>query len=162
VPELDPKSPEAPIFTATITPHRSLSRRGLALLMGFVGAVGLVVSIPFYLLGAWPIAGFMGLDIVLIYLAFRYHNATARAYEEIVLTRLQLLFRAVNWRGAAREYRFNPRWTRLEREDHPEFGPERLTLVQGRARVEIAACLGREERTDFAEHLQRALHESRR
>jgi uncharacterized membrane protein len=158
----DPIPLEDPIFTALITPHRSLSRRGLTLVMGFVGAVGLAVSVPFYLLGAWPVVGFMGLDVVLIYLAFRYNNQTARAYEEIVLTRIQLLFRKVSWRGKAEEFRFNPLWTRLERQDHPELGIEGLALVQGRARVEIASCLGREERADFADHFARALAESRR
>lgn len=161
--ESDPKSRlETPIFTATLHPHRSLSKRGLVVLMGFVGLVGLAISIPFWLLGAWPIAGFMGLDVALIYLAFRYHNASARAYEQIFLSRIELLVRAVSWRGAIREARFNPLWTRLEKQEHPEFGIEKLALVQGRARVEIAACLGREERADFAEAFSRALTESKR
>jgi len=153
---------EPPVFTARITPHRSLSQRGLALLLGFIGAVGLVTSIPFYLVGAWPVLGFMGLDILLVYLAFRYHNATARAYEEVFLSRIALLVRAVNWRGQSREATFNPLWVRLEREEHPEFGNEGLTLVQGRQRVELAQCLGREERGDFADALQSALHQARR
>lgn len=158
----DPKSLDEPIFTATITPHRSLSRGGLGLLMGFVGAVGLATAIPFYLMGAWPIVGFMGVDVALIYLAFRYNNATARAYEQVMLSRLELVVRAVSWRGQAREHRFNPLWTRLERADHPEYGIESLAVVQGRARLEVASCLGREERADFADHFSRALAESRR
>lgn len=153
---------EAPLFEATLHPHRSLTRNGLAWVMGFVGLVGLAVSIPFLLLGAWPIAGFMGLDVALIYFAFRYHNATARAYEQIVLSQIDLLFRSVSWRGIVREVRFNPLWTRLEKEEHPEFGIERLALVQGRSRVEIASMLGREERAAFAADFQRALAESRR
>lgn len=161
--EIDPNSSlDAPIFTATLQPHRSLSPSGLRVLLVFVGFVGLAVSIPFLLIGAWPIAGFMGLDVALIYLAFRSNNASARAYEQIFLSRVELLFRSVSWRGTIREARFNPFWTRLEREDHPEFGLEKLALVQGRARVEIAACLGREERADFASVFQRALVESKR
>lgn len=161
--EIDPNSWIAdPIFTATLHPHRSLSKQGLVVLMAFVGIVSLAVSLPFYLLGAWPVAGFMGLDVALIYLAFRYNNAAAGSYEQIVLSRLELLFRSVNWRGVAREARFNPLWTRLEKEEHPEFGIERLALVQGRARVEIAGCLGREARADFAEAFQRALADAKR
>lgn len=151
-----------PLFTATLQPHRSLSPFGLGLLMAFVGLVGLAVAIPFYLIGAWPIAGFMGLDVLLIYAAFRTNNRAARAYEQIFLTRIELLFRSVSWHGRMREFSFNPLWTRLEREDHPEFGLERLALVQGGARVEIAGCLGREERADFAEAFQHALAESKR
>ena len=156
-----PEADEA-VFTATITPHRSLSPRGLACLMAFFGVVGLCVSIPFYLMGAWPIVGFMGLDIVLIYAAFRYHNATARSYEQIFLSRITLLIRAVSWRGQVRERRFNPLWSRLEREDHPEFGLEKLEIVEGRARVQIAQALGREERAAFARALQNGLREAKR
>lgn len=153
---------DTPIFTATLQPHRSLSPFGLSLLLGFVGVTGLAVSIPFYLMGAWPIVGFMGLDVALIYAAFRYNNAEARAYEQVFLSRIELLFRSVNWRGVICEARFNPHWTRLEKEEHPEFGLEKLSIVQGRAKIEVGACLGREERADFAEAFQRALSESKR
>jgi uncharacterized membrane protein len=113
-------------------------------------------------MGAWPVVGFLGLDLVLIYAAFRYHNATARAYERIVLSRIELMFRSVSWRGAVKERRFNPAWVRLERQEHPEFGTEKLELVQGQQRVEIAAQLGREERGDFAAHFQNALTTAKR
>lgn len=166
----NPNSPEsskavdiaAPVFEALLTPHRSLSRRGLALLFSFFILVGLATSIPFFLLGAWPVLGFMGLEIGLVYVSFRYHNATARAYEEIILSRLELLFRSVSWRGQIREARFNPAWTRLERDVHPEFGIEKLEIVQGRQRVEVAASLGREARGEFADAFQRALSDARR
>lgn len=164
MPESNPNSlmPDAPVFTATITPHRSLSARGFSLLMAFVGVAGLAVSIPFYLMGAWPVLGFMGLDIALIYLAFRYHYASARAYEQIILTKLELLFRAVSWRGRVREVRFNALWTRIEREEHPEFGTERVTIVQGSQREDVATCLGRAERGDFADAFEQALAKARR
>lgn len=150
------------VFSATLRPHRSLSDRGLAYVLGFTGLVGLAVSIPFFLLGAWPVVGFMGLDVALIYFAFRANNRAARACEEILLTRFDLVVRAVSPKGRTDERRFNPHWTRLEREEHPEFGTEKLALVQGRARMEIARFLGREQRGDFADAFQRALREARR
>ena len=164
MPESNPNSPalETPVFTATIVPHRSLSAKGFSLLMGFVGVIGLATSIPFYLMGAWPVLGFMGLDIILIYIAFRASYASARAYEQIILTRLELLFRVVSWRGHQREVRFNALWTRIEREEHPEFGTERVTIVQGRQREDVAACLGRAERGDFADAFEQALASAKR
>jgi uncharacterized membrane protein len=153
---------ESPVFDAVITPHRSLSPRGLFWLMAFLLCVTTVVSVPFYILGAWPVLGFFGLDILLIYIAFRYHNATARAYERIVLSRIELLLHSVSWRGVVRERRFNPAWTRIERDEHPEFGTEKIEIVQGRERVEIAAALGREERGAFADAFQQALATAKR
>jgi uncharacterized membrane protein len=155
--EANPKSRDEPVFDAMITPHRSLSRQGLVWLMAFFIGVTTAISIPFYLMGAWPVVGFLGLDLVLIYAAFRYHNATARAYERIVITRIELLFRSVSWRGKVRERQFNTAWARLERDEHPEFGTEKLEIVQGKSRVEIASELGREERAEFAQAFQRAL-----
>ncbi len=153
---------ESPVFDAVITPQRSLSPRGLFWLMAFLLFVTTAMSIPFYLLGAWPVVGFLGLDILLIYIAFRYHNATARAYEQVVLSRIELLLRSVSWRGVVRERRFNPAWTRIERDEHPEFGTEKIEIVQGRERVEVAAALGREERGEFADAFQKALATAKR
>lgn len=159
----DPNSaPDAPLFTAMLRPHRSLSSAGLNWVMGFVCLVGLAVSIPFFLLGAWPVIGFMGLDIGLIYLAFRANNAAARAYEQVFVSRVLLLVRVASPRGDIREKRFNPLWTKLEREEHPEFGTERLAFRQGRDEMEIARFLGRDERATLAANLQRALAEARR
>jgi uncharacterized membrane protein len=158
----NPKSEDDPVFDVVITPNRSLSGRGLFWLMAFLLFVTTAMSVPFYLMGAWPVVGFLGLDLLLIYAAFRYHNATARAYERIVLSKIELMFRSVSWRGAVRERRFNPAWVRLERQEHPEFGTEKLELVQGKARVEIAAELGREERGEFAAYFQNALTIARR
>lgn len=163
--EGNPKSVEdieKPVFTAHITPHRSLSARGLAWLMGLLAALITMLSIPFYLMGAWPVVGFLGIDIILIYLAFRYHNATARAYEQVVLSRIELIIRKVSWRGRVAERRFNTPWARIEREEHPDFGTERVEIVQGRARVEVASALGREERGAFADAFQQALSSAKR
>lgn len=161
-PKSDELALEAPVFDAVITPQRSLSGRGLALLMGFLVVVSIGVSVPFYLLGAWPVLGFFGLDIALVYGAFRYHNATARAYERIVMSRIELLFRSVSWRGTVRESRFNPAWVRIERAEHPEFGTERVEIVQGKRRLEVASALGREERGAFADAFQKALASAKR
>ncbi|MCA0400037.1 MAG: DUF2244 domain-containing protein [Proteobacteria bacterium] len=160
--EFDPKSADIPFFSARLVAHRSLTPRGLAFVMGFVGAIGLAVSIPFFLMGAWPVAGFMGLDVALIYLAFRANNRAASAYEEILLSPVLLLVRSVSAKGALREMRFNPLWARLEREDHPEYGIERLALREGRRQVEIGACLGRAHRADLADALKKALGEAKR
>jgi uncharacterized membrane protein len=153
---------DAVVFHATLHPHRSLTRGGRALLFGFVALVSLLVSVPFYILGAWPVAGFFGLDVVLLWLAFRISNARARAYEELFLTHVELLVRRVSHLGSSREWRFNPNWVRVSREDHAEFGTQRVLLVEGRRSVEMAAFLGAEEKADFAGALQAAIAEARK
>jgi uncharacterized membrane protein len=153
---------EQVVFRARLTPHRSLGRRGTIILFACIFGVTILVSIPFYILGALPIVGFFGLDVILLWIAFRVSNARARAHEEIVLTHIELLFRRMTWRGRLSEWRFNPLWVKLDRQDHAEFGTQRLALVEGGRRVEMGAFLGAHEKEDFAGALKAALAEARK
>lgn len=154
--------PETVLFSATLHPHRSLSRTGLVLVMGFVGIASLISAIPFVIMGAWPIGGFFGLDFALLYICFRVNNARARAYEEVLLNRIELLIRKVCWRGRKVERRFNPFWVRLKTEEDEDYGMMRLAVVQRSEEIEIGACLAPFERADFAKSFGGALAEARR
>ncbi len=157
-----PRGDEAPILVVRLTPHRSLDPAGVRILMGATLAVSALFSLPFYLMGAWPIVGFLGLDVALLYFAFRANFRAARAYEDYHLTYFELMFARVSARGARREWRFNPTWVRLERIDHEEFGPQRLSLLSRGRRWEIARFLGPDQKAEFATTLTQALAEARR
>lgn len=158
----EPTSYDAVIFNRRITPHRSLDAAAFRRLMMVLCACCGLSSLPFVLLGAWPVAGFMGLDVLVLYLAFAANFRSARAYEDIALTPLELRLAKVSARGGRREWRFDPLFTRLEREEIEEFGVTRIDLVSRDRRVEIAGFLGPEARTDLARDLNRALARARR
>lgn len=160
MPESDPV--EAILFAARLHPHRSFSRAQVRVLLTLVGAVSFAATLPFVIMGAWPVAGFMGLDVLAIYLAFKASFRAARAYEDVRVTPLELLLAKVSPRGRRAEWRFNPSWVRLERQQHEEFGLQRLDLVSRGRRVEVAGFLGPEEKANFAGQLSRALAEARR
>ena len=61
---------QRPVFDATITPHRSLGQNGFRIVMTLVCLASVISSLPFVLLGAWPVAGFFGLDFLGLYIAF--------------------------------------------------------------------------------------------
>ncbi len=153
---------ETTIFDARIAPYRSLSPAGFRKLLLCVALGGAFFSLPFYLVGAWPVVGFVGLDVALVYFAFRANYRAARAYERIRLTYLEFLLQRVSARGRQREWRFNPMWVKLEREDHEEFGLLGLTLISRGRRWAIGDFLGAEQRNDFALRLARALGEAKR
>jgi uncharacterized membrane protein len=155
-------APEPAIFSAVITPHRSLGSTGFLVLMLAIGGLSFVSGMVFLLLGAWPVFGFLGLDVVLIYVAFRANFRAARAYEEVVVTSSELTLRKVNPRGRVRQWTLNPLWVRLERIVHDEFGIERLFLVSRGRRLSIASCLSPDEKADFAKALSSALGEAKR
>jgi uncharacterized membrane protein len=153
----DPK-----LFSAVITPHRSLTPRGFLILMLGLGGLSFVSGMAFVLMGAWPIFGFFGLDVLLVYFAFRANFRAARGYEVVTVTATELTVRKVNPRGAMREWTLNPLWVRLERIVHQEFGIERLFLVSGGRRLTIASALGPDEKASFARALSNALGEAKR
>src|SRR6516165_5961508 len=131
-------APEPAIFSAVVTPHRSLNRAGFLIVMAAVSAVSFVAGTVFLLMGAWPVFGFFGLDVLLVYWAFRANYRAAAAYEEVTVTPSELRVRKVSHRGRASEWSFNPLWVRLERDRHEEFGLQGLFLVSRGQRLQIA------------------------
>jgi uncharacterized membrane protein len=153
---------EPPIFSAVLTPHRSLTPTGFLIFMGVLGAMSFVSGMVFLIAGAWPVFGFFGLEVALVYWAFRANYRAARAYEEVTVTPSELLVRKVSHRGRVREWTLNPVWVRLDRIVHDEFGIERLFLVSHGRRLAIAGFLGPQEKASFAHALSAALGEARR
>jgi uncharacterized membrane protein len=153
---------EQPVFAAVIRPHRSLGRDGIRIVLTLFCIASVVASLPFVVLGFWPVAGFFGLDFLALYVAFRINRRQGESFEELVLTRIQLLFRRVTHRGEEREWRFNPLWTRLDREIDDEFGMQKLSLVSRGEQVVIARELSPPERESLAEEFGRALADVKR
>lgn len=153
---------EPTIFSAVIAPHRSLGRAGFLLLMAIFGGVSFVAGMVFLSAGAWPVFGFFGLDVALLYWAFRLNYRHAAAYEEVTMTPAALTVRKVSHRGRAREWMLNPLWVKLDKVVHEEFGIERLLLVSRGKRLAIASFLGPAEKASFAKELGRALNEAKR
>ncbi len=153
---------EPTIFSAVITPHRSLNNVGFLVLMIIFGAVSFFAGMFFLAEGAWPVFGFFALDVLLLYWAFRFNYRTADAYEEVMLTSSRLKVRKVSHRGRAREWELNPLWVRLEKVVQEEFGIERLLLVSRGKRLAVANFLGPHEKESFAKALGTALAEAKR
>jgi uncharacterized membrane protein len=161
-PPVDFEAPEPALFSAVVTPHRSLSHAGFLIVMAAVGGISFVAGTAFLLLGAWPVFGFFGLDVLLVYWAFRVNYRAAAAFEEVTITPSELRVRQVSHRGKASEWSFNPVWVRLEREGNEEFGLERLFLVSRGRRLPIASLLGPKEKESFAAALAAAINEAKR
>ncbi|QWG18464.1 DUF2244 domain-containing protein [Bradyrhizobium sediminis] len=150
------------LFSALLTPHRSLGRTGFLVLMIFLSVVSFATGLAFLLMGAWPVFGFLCLDVLVIWWAFRINFRRALASEEIRITPSELRLRRVSHRGHVVEWVFNPLWVQLDQKIHAEFGIERLYLVSRGRRVSIASFLGADEKASFAKALLAALQAARR
>ncbi len=157
----DPNS-EPTLFSAVMTPHRSLGEGGFVIMMLMVAGVSFIAGLAFLMAGAWPITGIFGLDAALIYWAFRANYRAARAYEQIVVTPTELTFRKVTAKGAMTEWRCNPLWVRLDRSVDEDFGVQELHLVSRGKAVPIAGFLSPDEKDSFGKALQAALAAAKR
>ncbi|MGH6859020.1 MAG: DUF2244 domain-containing protein [Phyllobacterium sp.] len=148
---------EEEIFRALLVPHRSLGSTGFLVLMGTLGLSSFITGLFFLSLGAWPVFGFFGLDVLLVYLAFRLNYRSGRAHEEVSVSRIALQIRQVAPSGRARLHEFNPFWTRFSVARHTEIGITSMRVEgQGKA-VHIGTFLNPDDRESFACAFQTAL-----
>jgi uncharacterized membrane protein len=160
--DFDPQMAQPELFSALLTPHRSLNSTGFLVLMAFLSAVSFAAGLAILLMGAWPVLGFFGLDVFAIYWAFRINFRHAKATEEIWVTPSELRVRRVSHRGRVVEFVLNPLWVQLDQKTHAEFGIEKLYLVSKGRRVSIGSFLGPDEKASFAKALLTALQAARR
>jgi uncharacterized membrane protein len=160
--DFEPRAPEPELFSALLTPYRSLNRTGFVVLMGFLSLVSFIAGVAFLMMGAWPVFGFFGLDVLVIYWAFKVNFRHAQAREEISVTPSELRVRRISHRGQVAEWVLNPLWVRLDQQVHQEYGVERLYLVSAGHHVSIGRFLGPDEKASFAKALNAALAAARR
>jgi len=153
---------EPTLFSALLTPHRSLGSVGFLVLMTIVAVVSFAGGVVFYIVGAWPVGGFFGLDAVLIYWAFRVNYRAAQAFEEVTVTPSVLRVRKVTHKGRVSEWSLNPVWTQIARETHEDFGVLNVFLVSRGRRLAVATFLGPAEKESFATALSAAIGEAKR
>jgi uncharacterized membrane protein len=129
--------------------------------MSCIAGFSFCAGLFFFLAGAWPVVGFLGLDLLALYLAFHVSYRRARMYETLRLTPEALEVTRVSPRGRRQSWRFQPHWLRVEIAKEPESDSP-LTLSSHGRQLEIGRFLSPAERLDLAQALRRALAELRR
>jgi uncharacterized membrane protein len=149
------------LYEAVLKPHRSLPPRGFTVLMLILAAVSSAVSIGFLMLGAWPVTPFFGLDVGLVYVAFRLSYRQARQREELRLSNDSLTVDRISIYGERRRWQFQPFWLRVRFEEQDEHTNRLVLTSHGRSLV-VGSFLGPEERRGVARGLTEALRQWRR
>lgn len=147
-------------FNAILTPHRSLSPFGFVVLMSLVSLVSFAVGFFFFMLGAWPVLGFFGLDVLLIYFAFKLNYRAGLAYEKVELSPDLLKLTQVDPAGREKSFDFNPYWVRVGlREEHD--GRTIMWLASHGREMVFGHFLTDDERREFVDVLGEALMAAR-
>lgn len=154
--------PAVPVlFDVVLRPNRSLGRPGFIAVMAGVVVVSVGLGTFFLLQGAWPVFGFFGLDILLLYLAFRLSYRSGRLRETITVTADEVVVRRIAPNGRTTEWRFNPYWLRVALDDPVEHESQ-ITLTSHGRSVVIGPFLAPEERASLVRALREALGEANR
>ena len=149
-------APPPALFDAVLFPHRSLTALGFWLVMGAFTAVSAVVGVAFLVTGAWPVFGFFGLDVLLLYGAFRLSYDSGRVYETLRLAEGTLTVERVTPRGRSSMWTFQPSFVRVEIDEPPEHHSQLTLSSHGRSLV-IGSFLPPHERAEVAAALRSAL-----
>lgn len=147
-------------FRAVLTPHRSLSPRGFLILMLAVSAVSFVAGLAFALMGAWPVFGFFGLDVGLIYLAFRFNYRSGRLYETVEVSPSTLTIQRVHPSGKTEAFEFPSYWARVVL-SHGHDGLTSLRVGSHGREVRFGDFLTDEERSSLADEMRAAIRTAR-
>lgn len=148
---------EAPLLMdAVLCPHRSLSAKAFKYMLIAVIVVNVVIALFFWVQGAFPVAGFLGLDVLALWLAFRLNYRSGRAAEYVRIAPGKVHIAAVDSVGVATHWVLNPVWARVARDG-------RGVLIREReGQMRLGAFLSPKECDSFAEALSLALHKAKR
>ena len=157
-----PPVPDGPIYMdAELRPNRSLSMNGFQIVMIVMAAASFAVGCLFLSIGAWPVIGFFGLDVLLLWLAFRAsYRAGARERELVRVTAARVDVARADARGRTRWWTASPYFARVEVVEAEDAHPE-ISLRAGPDRLPLAVCLSPHERLGFAKALDTALASAR-
>tara|TARA_Y100001936_G_scaffold253324_1_gene317317 strand:+ start:1989 stop:2507 length:519 start_codon:yes stop_codon:yes gene_type:complete len=150
------KSPPI-IFDAILKPYASLSSYGFLTFMLILITVSCSIGIAFAILGAWPVLGFFGLEIFIIYQAFKYNYRDSKRIENIKLTDNDIVIESVNYKGESRIFELQTYWIKVDyRLSKTTRCGELILRSHGKA-IEIGRFLTTREKKSLAIRLEREL-----
>jgi uncharacterized membrane protein len=145
-----------PFFERVLLPHRSLPHRSFHVMMSILGLASLAVGIGFVSIGAWPVSGFFGLDVALIYLAFRLNYRRARRSEILRLAGDAFIVERINVCGNRQVWRFQPFWLRVVLEER-DVDSNRLYVASHGRFLAIGDFLAPAARRELADTIRDVL-----
>ncbi len=141
---------------AELRPNRSLSPRCFHWLMGVLVTFSLAVGTACASIGAWPVLGFFGLDVLLFWLAFRASYRSGNLIENLRMTCDRLDVTRIHPSGRSQHWTFQPWWVRVSIPRPVEHESQLILSSHGRSLV-VGAFLSPDERGEVADALEDAL-----
>lgn len=144
------------IFDAILYPNRSLPNSGFVAVMTIVIAANIVFGVLFFSIGAWPVIGFCGLDVLLVWLAFKLSYRQGRLRERVSIRDGEMRVSRVLPSGHESRWRLQAAWSRVII-DNPRHHESRVRVVSKGRSLVLGAFLSPDERMAFGASLAEAI-----
>lgn len=151
---------ETPFLEILLHPNSSGTWRITRWILGIFAFICVSLGTAFFIVGATPVVGFMGLEVVLLYGAFWLSARDTKRREALSMSGQQLTIERVDSQGRARNMTLQPYWTRLQLEEIDERAVRVRLHSKGQA-VEVGGFLPYVERRELATTLAEALADIR-
>ncbi len=132
-------------YSRVLRPHRSSSERAVKIVTGFVLCLFIPTGMVFLLVGAWPVFGFMGLEVIALILALSYNHKVGSAFEAITITDKEFRHSKVDHWGKRKHTSFQPQWLQVRID---ETSQQLIAGTHGK-RVVIGKFLTDDEREEL-------------
>lgn len=144
------------VITITLWPYRSLSAKGFRIVICSIALVLSAVGIGFMMVGAWPVMGFLGLEVGIVWFAFKLNYRAGRLVETICINQSGVTIERIDWRGRPTQQHIDSPWVVADLIS--ERGKRRKLVLTAHGKdIEIGAFLPPIEKPPLANALNESL-----
>ena len=144
------------LYEISLYPYRSLNKTGFFILMFSLGFISFVAGIIFMIKGAWPVFGFFGLDVLLVYIFFKINFRSGKKKEILILTKNQLIIEFYNSKKISKTYYLDAHWLQI-RLSKLKNEMSKLKISSKNKSIIIGSFLRYQEKIDVVKSLKKAL-----
>jgi uncharacterized membrane protein len=144
---------------ALIQPNRSLSQRGMWVVLGIVALFNVLIAIFLLMIGAYPVPIFLGLDLIGVTIAFTTYRRRANRVERVRVDADRITVSYEPPHKTARPWSSPTAFTRIQFEGD-DRGARRLFLRSSGRFIAIGQHLGDDERARLAARITLAISDA--
>jgi uncharacterized membrane protein len=149
-------TPFETVYCVTSRRNDSLGARGRWRIFAALCTLSLGLAIVFALFGAWMVLPYSMLEMLVLFLAFRWIGRHASDWERLSVQGDRVIVER-EYAGVRTRHEFNRCWTRLETNRDPFGRVPRLALCSAGASIPFGDDLSAADREKIAKDLRRAL-----
>ena len=144
------------LYSITLKPYRSLNKIGFITMMVVLSGFSFITGIIFMKKGAWPVFGFFGLDILLVYIFFRLSYKSGKEFEVINLTKKKLIIKKYKEKKIIKTYILDANWVKIQIQNPLEHS-SKLQVSSKNKSIIIGSFLRLDEKIEVLQNIENAL-----